>query len=64
MMSRVTRNAISFALLVVALIGLGVQYREIREDIPGPHAFVIAAYVAVVIYASASIVLRIRGARG
>jgi G:T-mismatch repair DNA endonuclease (very short patch repair protein) len=64
MMSRITRNAISFALLVVALIGLGVQYREIREDIPGPHTLIVAAYIAVVIYASASIVLRMRGARG
>ena len=63
-MSRVTRNAISAALLVVALVGLAVQYREIRAGIPGQHTFVVAAYVAVVVYAAASIVLRTRGARG
>jgi hypothetical protein len=63
-MSRVTRNAISAALLVVALVGLAVQFREIHQGIPGQHAFVVAAYIAVVVYAGASIVLRARGARG
>jgi hypothetical protein len=64
MMGRMSRNALSAALLVVALVGLGVQVREIRHGIPGQHALIVAAYIAVVIYAAASIVMRTRGARG
>jgi hypothetical protein len=59
------RNAISAALLVVALAGIAVQLRAgshgIDRGVQG-H-FVLAGYILVAIYAAASIAVRLRAAR-
>jgi hypothetical protein len=59
----VVRNILSFALLVVALVGIGVQVRLVRMGVVGPQTrLTIAAYILIAIYAGASIAVRLRAA--
>jgi hypothetical protein len=61
--SMVVRNILSFALLVVALVGIGVQVRLVRMGIVGPQTrLTIAAYILIAIYAGVSIAVRLRAA--
>ncbi|MBV9101982.1 MAG: hypothetical protein JO060_00235 [Candidatus Eremiobacteraeota bacterium] len=55
------RNLLSAALLVVALIGIGLEVRALRLGIPGPHRLEISVYFIVAVYALASIVFRSLG---
>ncbi|MGP6158549.1 MAG: hypothetical protein ACLPYS_13780 [Vulcanimicrobiaceae bacterium] len=65
MTSVLYRNAISAALLVVALVGVAVQLkagnRGLEHGLQG-H-FVLAGYILVAIYAGASIAVRLRATR-
>jgi len=59
------RNALSALLLVVAVSGIVVEIREINQGIVIPQTrLVLTAYVLIAIYALASIVIRVRAARG
>jgi hypothetical protein len=63
-MSPGLRNAISVALLAVAVAGAYFEYRAARSGVPGPHQLVIAAYALIAIYAAASLALRMRAGGG
>jgi len=55
------RNALSALLLVVAIAGIIVQVREVREGMIFPQTrFVLVAYIVIALYALASIVFRLR----
>lgn len=58
------RNALSVALLIVAVVGAYLEYRAARNGFPGQHQLVIAAYVLIAIYAAASLALRMRAGGG
>jgi len=58
------RNALSAVLFVVAVAGIVVKLREVREGLIFPETrLVLIAYFLIAIYAAASIALRLRGAR-
>ncbi len=58
------RNALSALLLVVAVIGVVVQIREVRAGIVLPQTrLVLVAYIVIALYALASIAVRLRAAR-
>jgi hypothetical protein len=59
------RNAISAALLVVALVGIAMQLEAARHGLGRglQGHFVLAAYILVALYAAASIVVRVRASR-
>ena len=60
--SLVYRNLLSAVLLVVAVVGIVVQLREIHLGIVLPQArLVLTAYILIALYAIASIALRLRG---
>ncbi len=60
--SLVVRNILSFALLVVAIVAIGVQVRLVRMGLATTMTrFEIAAYFIIAIYAVASIAVRFRG---
>lgn len=55
------RNAISFVLLVIALIGVGSEIRLIRMGVVQSNTrLTLAAYILIAIYAAASIAVRFR----
>ncbi len=57
------RNALSAVLLVVAVAGIVVKLREVREGLVFPETrLVLIAYFLIAIYAAASIALRLRAA--
>ncbi len=62
-MSNPLRNALSVALLVVALFGAFVDYREYQAGVPGNHRLMLAAYFLIAIYAAATLVLRMRAGK-
>jgi hypothetical protein len=64
MMSSRVRNAVSVALLIVALVGAYLEYGRARLGIPGQHQLVMAAYIIIALYAATSIVLRMRAGGG
>ncbi len=58
------RNALSAVLLVVAVAGIVVKLREVRQGLVFPETrLVLIAYFLIAIYAAASIALRLRAAR-
>ncbi len=58
------RNALSAVLFVVAVAGIIVKLREVREGLIFPETrLVLIAYFLIAIYAAASIAVRLRGAR-
>jgi len=58
------RNALSAVLFVVAVAGIVVKLREVRQGLIFPETrLVLVAYFLIAIYAAASIALRLRGAR-
>jgi hypothetical protein len=58
------RNALSAVLFVVAVAGIVVKLREVRQGLIFPETrLVLIAYFLIAIYAAASIALRLRGAR-
>ena len=62
--SLAARNAISVLLLVVALVGIAVQIRDVRQGIVLPQTrLVLVSYVLIALYAVASIAVRIGAAR-
>ncbi len=59
--SLVLRNALSAVLFVVAIAGIVVQIREVREGLIFPQTrIVLVAYIIIALYAIASIVVRLR----
>ena len=55
------RNAISVALLIVALLGIGTEIRLIHLGaVDGQTRLTLAAYILIAIYAGASIAVRLR----
>jgi NADH:ubiquinone oxidoreductase subunit K len=59
--SLVARNALSAVLFVVAVIGIVVQLRNVREGLIGPETrLVLVAYSVIALYALASIAVRLR----
>ncbi len=59
--SLAARNALSALLFVVAVIGIFVQIRNVREGIVGPETrLVLIAYFLIAIYALAAIAVRLR----
>ncbi len=62
--SLAARNALSVLLLVVAITGLIVQIRDVREGFVFPQTrLVIVGYAVIVVYAIASIAVRVSAAR-
>jgi hypothetical protein len=62
--SLVYRNALSAVLFVVAVIGIAVQIREIRQGLVFEQTrFTLVAYILIALYALASIAIRSRGIR-
>ena len=58
------RNALSAVLFVVAVVGIIVKMREVREGLVFPETrLVLIAYFLIAIYAAASIAIRLRAAR-
>jgi hypothetical protein len=58
------RNALSGVLFVVAVAGIVVKLREVRQGLVFPETrLVLIAYFLIAIYAAASIALRLRAAR-
>ncbi len=58
------RNGLSALLLLVAVIGIVVQIREVRAGIVLPQTrLVLVAYIVIALYALASIAVRLRAAR-
>jgi hypothetical protein len=61
--SLAARNALSALLFVVAVVGIFVQLRNVREGIVGPETrLVLVAYFLIAIYALAAIAVRLRAA--
>jgi hypothetical protein len=59
--SLAARNALSALLFVVAVVGIVVQLRNVREGIVGPETrLVLVAYFLIAIYALAAIAVRLR----
>ena len=59
--SLVARNALSAVLFVVAVIGIVVQLRNVREGLIGPETrLVLVAYSVIALYALAPIAVRLR----
>ncbi len=59
--SLAARNALSALLFVVAVVGIFVQIRNVREGIVGPETrLVLIAYFLIAIYALAAIAVRLR----
>jgi len=59
--SLVAQNALSAVLFVVAVIGIVVQLRNVREGLVGPETrLVLVAYSVIALYALASIAVRLR----
>jgi hypothetical protein len=55
------RNAISVALLIVALVGIGTEIRAIHLGmVDGQTRLTLAGYILIAIYAAASIAVRFR----
>ncbi len=62
--SLAARNAISALLLVVAVVGIIVQIRNIQQGIVFPQTrFVLVGYAVIAVYALASIAVRVSAAR-
>lgn len=58
------RNALSAVLFVVAVVGIIVKMREVREGLVFPETrLVLIAYFLIAIYAAASIAIRVRASR-
>ena len=65
MMSPAFRYAVSVILLIVALIGIYIQYHNYKLGIPGQnYRLTIAAYILIAIYAIATLVIRLRAGKG
>ncbi len=65
MRSLVARNAISVLLLIVAVVGIIVQVRNIHQGIVFPQTrFVLVGYAVIALYAIASIAVRVSAAGG
>jgi hypothetical protein len=61
--SSLYRNALSAVLFVVAVAGIVVKLREVRQGLVFPETrLVLIAYFLIAIYAAASIALRLRAA--
>jgi len=59
--SLVLRNALSAVLVVVAIAGIVVQIRLVREGhVDSNTRIVLVAYIVIALYALASIVVRLR----
>jgi len=58
------RNALSGVLFFVAVAGIVVKLREVRQGLVFPETrLILIAYFLIAIYAAASIALRLRAAR-
>ncbi len=62
--SLAARNALSVLLLIVAVIGIIVQVRNIQQGIVLPQTrFVLVGYAVICLYAIASIAVRVNSGR-
>ncbi|MBC5799037.1 MAG: hypothetical protein GIX03_00535 [Candidatus Eremiobacteraeota bacterium] len=62
--SLAARNALSVLLLIVAVVGIIVQVRDIHQGIVLPQTrFVLVGYAVICVYAIASIAVRVSAAR-
>ncbi len=62
--SLAARNGLSVLLLIVAIVGIIVQVRDIHQGFVLPQTrFVLVGYAVICIYAIASIAVRINAAR-
>jgi len=62
--SLAARNALSVLLLIVSVIGIIVQVRNIQQGIVLPQTrFVLVGYAVICLYAIASIAVRVNSGR-
>ncbi len=62
--SLAARNVLSVVLLIVAIVGIIVQVRDVHQGIVLPQTrFVIVGYAVIIVYAIASIAVRVNSMR-